>query len=62
VLEARRRGVVSLEGTFLGRASIGDWLENWFSSFQPGSHRFEIADAIENGDRLYLRRAAGIAV
>jgi ketosteroid isomerase-like protein len=54
VLAARRRGVVALEGTFEGRTAIGDWLETWFSSFEPGSYRFEIEESIENGDRIYL--------
>jgi hypothetical protein len=45
---------VSLEGTFHGRAAIGEWLDNWFSSFQPGSYRFEVQESIEHGDRVYL--------
>jgi ketosteroid isomerase-like protein len=54
VLEAGLRGVVALEGTVHGRAAIGEWLENWFSSFQPGSYRFQIDEAIEAGDWVYL--------
>jgi SnoaL-like protein len=54
VLDAGLRGVVAQEGTFRGRAAIGDWLERWFSSFQRGSYRFEIEQSVEHGDRLYL--------
>jgi ketosteroid isomerase-like protein len=54
VLEAGLAGVVSLEGTFRGRAAIGQWLENWFSSFAPGSYHFEVEQAVENDDRIYL--------
>ena len=41
-------------GTFHGRETIGRWIDNWFSSFEPGSYRFEVAESIENGDRVYL--------
>ena len=54
VREADIRGVVSLEGTFRDRAAIGRWPDNWLSSFEPGSYRFEVEKSIEDGDRVYL--------
>jgi ketosteroid isomerase-like protein len=57
VLEAAGGGGIEgsfLNGTFQGRETIGRWIDNWFSSFEHGSYRFEVAESIENGDRIYL--------
>jgi len=43
-----------LAGTFRGRAEIGGWIANWFSSFESGSYRFKFEKAIEKGDRVFL--------
>jgi hypothetical protein len=43
-----------LNGTFHGHETIGRWIDSWFSSFERGSYRFEVAESIENGDRIYL--------
>ena len=57
VLEAVGGGGIEdsfLNGTFQGHETIGRWIDSWFSSFEPGSYRFEVAESIENGDRIYL--------
>lgn len=33
---------------------IGRWIDNWFSSFERGSYRFEVEESIGNGDRVYM--------
>jgi ketosteroid isomerase-like protein len=43
-----------LRGTFHGRAAIGRWIDNWFSSFEPGSYRFEVEESIEKGDQVFM--------
>ena len=43
-----------LAGNFTGRAAIGRWLENWFSSFERGSYHFEVEESIEEGDRGFM--------
>ena len=53
VLEADFEGAVHA-GTFHGREAIGRWIENWFSSFERGSYRFEIEESIGNGDRVFM--------
>ncbi|MEK6328459.1 MAG: nuclear transport factor 2 family protein [Actinomycetota bacterium] len=56
VLEAAEVGEAGslLTGTFRGRDAIGRWIEEWFSSFEGGSYRFEVEESIKEGDRLYL--------
>lgn len=56
VLEAAEVGEAGsiLSGSFHGRDAIGRWMDSWFSSFEPGSYRFEIEESIENGDRVYM--------
>ena len=41
-------------GTFHGRAAIRGWLDNWFTSFEPGSYRLKVEESIENGERIFL--------
>jgi ketosteroid isomerase-like protein len=53
VLEANFKGAVHA-GTFHGRQAIGRWIDNWFSSFERGSYRFEVEESIENGDRVFM--------
>jgi ketosteroid isomerase-like protein len=53
VLEADFEGAVHA-GTFHGQAAIGRWLDNWFSSFERGSYRFEVEESIANGDRVFM--------
>jgi ketosteroid isomerase-like protein len=53
VLEADFKGAVHA-GTFRGRPTIGRWIENWFSSFERGSYRFEVEESIDNGDRVFM--------
>ena len=43
-----------LTETSHGREAIGRWIDNWFSTFEPGSYRFEVEESIENGARVYL--------
>ena len=43
-----------LVGTFHGREAAGRWVENWFSSFEPGSYRFKVEESIEKGDRAFM--------
>jgi ketosteroid isomerase-like protein len=43
-----------LVGTFHGREAAGRWVENWFSSFEPGSYRFKVEESIERGDRVFM--------
>jgi ketosteroid isomerase-like protein len=43
-----------LTGTFQGREAIGRWIDNWFSSFERGSYRFEVEETIENEDRVFM--------
>jgi ketosteroid isomerase-like protein len=43
-----------LVGTFHGREAAGRWVENWFSSFEPGSYRFKVEESIERGDRAFM--------
>jgi ketosteroid isomerase-like protein len=40
-------------GTFSGREAVGRWFANWFATFEPG-YRFEIEEARDLGDRVYL--------
>jgi ketosteroid isomerase-like protein len=56
VLEADPTGEqgLLLIGIFHGREAAGDWVENWFSSFEPGSYRFKVEESIENGDRAFM--------
>jgi ketosteroid isomerase-like protein len=56
VLEADPGGEqgLLLTGTFHGRESIGRWIDNWFSSFERGSYRFEVEESIENGDWVFM--------
>jgi hypothetical protein len=56
VLEADPGGEqgLLLTGTFHGRDATGRWIDNWFSSFEPGSYRFEVEESIENGDRVFM--------
>jgi ketosteroid isomerase-like protein len=56
VLEADPTGEqgLLLIGTFHGREAAGRWVEDWFSSFEPGSYRFEVEESIENGDRGFM--------
>jgi ketosteroid isomerase-like protein len=56
LLEADPRGEqgLLLTGTFRGREATGRWIDNWFSSFEPGSYRFEIEESIEHGDRVFM--------
>jgi ketosteroid isomerase-like protein len=56
VLEADVGGEQGLlfAGTFRGREAIGRWIDNWFSSFEPGSYRFEVVESIDNGDRVFM--------
>jgi ketosteroid isomerase-like protein len=53
VLEADFTGAVHA-GAFHGREAIGRWLDNWFSSFERGSYRFEVQESIPNGDRVFM--------
>ena len=53
VLEADFTGAVHA-GTFRGRDDIGRWLDNWFTSFEPGSYRFEIEESLVNDDRVFM--------
>ncbi len=43
-----------LSGTFHGRDPIGRWIDNWFSSFEPDSYRFEVEESIGSGDRAFM--------
>ena len=43
-----------LTETSHGREAIGRWIDNWFSTFEPGSYRFEVEESIENGDRAFM--------
>jgi ketosteroid isomerase-like protein len=52
-LEADFKGAVHA-GTFHGREAIGRWLDNWFSSFELGSYRFEVEESNSNGDRVFM--------
>jgi ketosteroid isomerase-like protein len=56
VLEADPRGEqgLLLTGTFHGREAIGRWIDNWFSSFERGSYRFEVEESIDNGDWVFM--------
>jgi len=56
VLEADPAGEqgLLLAGTFRGREAIRRWVEDWFSSFEPGSYRFEVEEEIENADRVFM--------
>ena len=57
VLEALGAGNLEgsvLTGTFQGREALGRTIDDWFSSFERGSYRFEVEESIEMGDRLYL--------
>ena len=56
VLEADVGGEQGLltRGTFHGREVAGRWVDDWFSSFEPGSYRFEVEESIENGDRVFM--------
>ena len=56
VLEADPSGEqgLLLTGTFYGREAIGRWIDDWFSSFERGSYRFEVEESIENGDRAFM--------
>lgn len=47
------RGVFLEGGTHKGRDEVGRWFGNWFSSFEPG-YRFEIEEARDLGDRVFL--------
>jgi hypothetical protein len=53
VLEADFTGAVHA-GSFRGRDEIGRWLDNWFTSFEPGSYRFAIEESVVNADRVFL--------
>ena len=53
----------------MGAKAAGDWVENWFSSFEPGSYRFDVEESIENGDCVFMTvhqaargRASGVVV
>jgi ketosteroid isomerase-like protein len=55
-------------GTFKGREAVGGWFGDWFSTFEPG-YRFEIDEARDLGDRVFLAvthhgrgRASGVEV
>jgi ketosteroid isomerase-like protein len=55
-------------GTFKGRDAVGQWLGNWFKTFEPGYH-FEIEEARDLGDVVFLSatcygrgRASGVEV
>jgi ketosteroid isomerase-like protein len=66
VLEADPTGEqgLLLIGSFHGREAAGRWVEDWFSSFEPDSYRFEVEESIENGDRAFMtvcHRARGEA-
>ena len=54
VLEADPTGEqgLLLIGTFRGREAIGQWIDNWFSSFD--SYRFEVEESIERADRAFM--------
>jgi ketosteroid isomerase-like protein len=52
-IEMAEAGAV-LTGTYPGREAIGRWLDNWFSSFEPGSYRFDVEESIENGERVFM--------
>jgi ketosteroid isomerase-like protein len=57
VLEAVGGGGIEdsfLNGIFQGRATIGRWIDNWFSSFEPGSYHFEVSESVKKGDHIYL--------
>ena len=56
VLEADPTGEqgLLLAGTFGGRETARGWVENWFSSFEPGSYRFDVEESIESGDRVFM--------
>ncbi len=56
VLEADPGGEqgLLLAGTFHGRDATSRWIDNWFSSFERGSYRFEVEESIENGDRVFM--------
>jgi ketosteroid isomerase-like protein len=56
VLEADPTGEqgLLLIGTFHGRKAAGRWVEDWFSSFEPGSYRFRIEESIESADRAFM--------
>ena len=56
VLEADPSGEqgLLLTGTFQGREAIGRWIDNWFSSFERGSYRFEVEESIDNGDWVFM--------
>jgi hypothetical protein len=53
VLDADFTGAVHA-GTFRGRDEIGRWLDNWFTSFEPGSYRFAIEESLVNDDRVFM--------
>jgi ketosteroid isomerase-like protein len=40
-------------GTFKGRDAVGRWFADWLTTFEPG-YRFEIEDARDLGDVVYL--------
>ena len=56
VLEAIDAGEVGtiLAGRFEGRDAVGNWIKQWFSSFEPGSYRFAVEDSVQRGDRVLL--------
>jgi ketosteroid isomerase-like protein len=40
-------------GTFTGKRAVGEWFAGWFATFEPG-YRFEIEEAREQGEVVYL--------
>jgi hypothetical protein len=48
VLEADPTGEqgLLLAGTFGGHEAARGWVENWFSSFEPGSYQFDVEESI----------------
>jgi ketosteroid isomerase-like protein len=45
-------------GTFKGREAVGEWFGDWFRTFEPG-YRFEIDEARDMGDLVYLLASHG---
>jgi ketosteroid isomerase-like protein len=45
-------------GTFEGKEAVGDWFGQWFQIFSP-DYRFEIEEAREIGDVIFLHAKHG---